>query len=71
MPSYVYMIWYFTISLIIATATYFALMAVDFSKIFRSNSTWQIKILAILISAALGFSIASGIFDIVRFVKGF
>lgn len=67
--SSLYLVWYFAIVIIIGIATYFALMALDFSKMFRPNSTWQIKLLAILISVAMGFIIASGVLDIVRFVK--
>ena len=67
--SSLYLVWYFAIVIIIGISTYFALMALDFSKMFRPNSTWQIKLLAILISVAMGFIIASGVLDIVRFVK--
>ena len=69
MPDTFYLIWYFAIVAIIAIATYFALMALDFSKLFKPNSTWQIKLLAILIGIALGFMIAGGIFDIIRYLK--
>lgn len=70
MPS-LYLVWYFAIVAIIGIATYFALMALNFSKLFKPNSTWQIKLLAILISIALGLIVASGILDIVKFVKEF
>ncbi len=69
MPSEFYLVWYFVIVVIIGVATYFALMALDFSKLFKPNSTWQIKLLAILISAAIGFIIASGMLDIIRYIK--
>ncbi len=69
MPSEFYLVWYFVIVVIIGVATYFALMALDFSKLFKPNSTWQIKLLAILISAAIGFIVASGMLDIIRYIK--
>lgn len=50
--------WFFFILIGFTPFTYRALMAIDFSKIFRRNSTWQIRFLASFISVALAFIIA-------------
>lgn len=64
--------WYFVIFVPVSVATYYALMAVDFSKIFKSNSTWQIRVITLLISIAIGFIIANGVYGIVnRLISNF
>lgn len=64
--------WYFVIFVPVSVATYYALMAVDVSKIFKSNSTWQIRVITLLISIALGFIIADGVYGIVnRLISSF
>jgi uncharacterized membrane protein YwzB len=50
--------WFFFILIGFTPLTYKALMALDFSKFFRRNSTWQIKFLMTFISMALAFIIA-------------
>ncbi|HEY8395815.1 MAG TPA: hypothetical protein VIK96_03465 [Bacilli bacterium] len=50
--------WFFFILIGFTPLTYRALMALDFSKIFRRNSTWQIRFLMTFISFALSFLIA-------------
>lgn len=57
-------VWYFVLLIPISVITYYALMAIDFSKIFKANSTWQIRVLAIIISLVFGFVIADGILGI-------
>jgi len=51
-------LWFFFILIGFTPLTYRALMAVDFSKIFRRNSTWQIRFLVSFISFALAFIVA-------------
>lgn len=63
-------VWYFVIFIPVSVASYYALMSIDFSKIFKSNSTWQIRVITLLISIALGFIIADGVYGIVdRFIS--
>lgn len=50
--------WFFFIFFGLIPINYRALMAVDFSKIFRRNSTWQIRLLMTFISIALAFIIS-------------
>ncbi|HHX80995.1 MAG TPA: DUF1146 domain-containing protein [Acholeplasmataceae bacterium] len=50
--------WFFFILIGFTPLTYRALMAIDFSKIFRRNSTWQIRFLVSFVSVALAFIIA-------------
>jgi uncharacterized membrane protein YwzB len=58
-------IWYIVMFASITIITYYALMSVDFSKLFRRSSTWQIKILLIFVSIIFGFLVASGINEII------
>ena len=51
-------LWFFFILIGFTPLTYRALMAVDFSKIFRRNSTWQIRFLVSFISFALALIVA-------------
>lgn len=59
-------VWYFVILIPVSVATYYALMALDFSKLFKANSTWQIRVLSLLISLAVGFILADGVFGIIE-----
>lgn len=65
MLDYYIQIWYFVIFIPVSVASYFALMALDFSKLFKSNSTWQIRVITLLISISLGFIIADGVLGII------
>lgn len=64
--------WFFIVFLGLIPINYRALMAIDFSKMFRYNSTWQIRLLvtfvsiiiAFLISFALTYSLEK-IFDVI------
>lgn len=47
---------------------FYALQALDFSKIFKQNSTTQIKIVIMAISASVAFGIASGIGEILKLI---
>lgn len=50
--------WFFFIFFGLIPINYRALMAIDFSKIFSRNSTWQIRLLMTFISIALAFLIS-------------
>lgn len=53
--------WFFFIFLGLIPMNYRALMAIDFSRIFRRNSTWQIKLLMTFISISLAFLVSYAI----------
>ncbi|HHV14509.1 MAG TPA: DUF1146 domain-containing protein [Acholeplasmataceae bacterium] len=48
------LVWFIVILVVVALVTYRALGAVDYSKIFKARSTWQIRILVLLISIIVG-----------------
>ncbi|HHU20956.1 MAG TPA: DUF1146 domain-containing protein [Acholeplasma sp.] len=50
--------WFLVILVIVAIITYRALGAVDYSKIFKARSTWQIRTLVLLVSIIVGGLIA-------------
>lgn len=50
--------WFFLFFLGLIPINYFALMAIDFSKIFKANSTWQIRTLVLFASLISSFLIA-------------
>lgn len=58
MFEYLVLMWFFVIFIPLSFACYRALMALDFSKLFRPNSTWQIKLLTLVFSIALSFIVA-------------
>ncbi|HHX00582.1 MAG TPA: DUF1146 domain-containing protein [Acholeplasmataceae bacterium] len=47
--------WYFIIFFGLIPIIYRALMAIDFSKFFRYNSTWQIRLLVMFFSIIISF----------------
>lgn len=59
-------VWFLAIVIIVTLITYIALNAIDFSKFFKPNSTWQIRILIFFMSLALGFVIALGALEIIK-----
>ncbi|MDD4057047.1 MAG: DUF1146 family protein [Bacilli bacterium] len=58
MFDYLVLMWFFVIFIPLTFACYHAFMAVDFSKFFRPNSTWQIKLLTLVLSISLAFIVA-------------
>ena len=50
--------WFFIIFIPLIFACYHAIMALDFSKLFKPNSTWQIKLLTLVLSISLAFIVA-------------
>ena len=53
--------WYFFIFLGLIPINYRALMAIDFSKFFRYNSTWQIRLIVTFLSIIISFLISYAI----------
>lgn len=59
-------IWYLFIFVLTSVFVFKALKAVDFSKVFRKSSTWQIRILVYVISFIAGGLVAELILRIVQ-----
>jgi len=51
-------LWYFMFFFGFIFITYRALMAIDYSKLFKYNSTWQIKTIVLFISIIIAFLLA-------------
>jgi len=52
------LVWFLVILIVVAMITYRALGAVDYSKIFKARSTWQIRTLVLLVSIIVGGLVA-------------
>jgi len=61
MVEKIIIMWFFIIFLGLIPVVYKALMAIDFSTIFKRSSTWQIKLLTIFISISLAFIVSYAI----------
>jgi uncharacterized membrane protein YwzB len=55
------LMWYFIIFLGLIPINYRALMAIDFSKFFRYNSTWQIRLIVTFLSIIFSFLVSFAI----------
>lgn len=62
------LIWEFVAFIVCFALMYYALNAIDFSKIFKKNSTLQIKIILLLLSSTIAFSIACGFGEILQLI---
>jgi len=52
---------YFMFFLPLIPLCFKALSAIDFSKVFKQNSTWQIRLLILLLSIIISYLLASAI----------
>ena len=68
MPTVLRLVWEVTIFVIVFTSMFIALQKVDFSKIFKPNSTVQIKIIIISVSASVAFGVAIGVGEIIELI---
>ena len=62
------LLWEVVIFLFVFMLMYFAMQALDFSKLFKANKTRQIKIIITFISAAVAFSISFGFGHILELI---
>lgn len=62
------LMWFFVILISLSFACYRAFMAVDFSKVFKSSSTWQIKLLCLTTSIALSSIISFAFIGIIYII---
>ena len=68
MTTVLKLVWEVTIFVIVFTSMFIALQRIDFSKLFKPNSTVHIKIVIIFVSAAVAFGVAIGIGEIVELI---
>ena len=62
------LLWEIVIFLFVFMLMYFAMQALDFSKLFKANKTRQIKIIITFVSAAVAFSISFGFGHILELI---
>lgn len=62
------LLWEVVIFLFVFILMYFAMQALDFSKLFKANKTRQIKIIITFVSAAVAFSISFGFGHILELI---
>lgn len=62
------LLWEVVIFLFVFMLMYFAMQALDFSKLFKANKTRQIKIIITFVSAAVAFSISFGFGHILELI---
>lgn len=55
--------------ILVATLMYVSLQRIDFSKMFKANSTVQIKAIIVCISSAIGFMIAMGFGEVLQLIS--
>lgn len=62
------LVWFFSIALIVFSLMFFSLQRLDFSKLFKANSSLQINIFIVFISLATSFGVSIGILKIVELI---
>lgn len=62
------LLWEVVIFLFVFMLMYYAMQALDFSKLFKANKTRQIKIIITFVSAAVAFSISFGFGHILELI---
>ena len=60
MDNILLLVWGISVTLIVSGLLYYSFQALDFSKLFKPNSTLQIKIIMLLISVSCGIICAFG-----------
>ena len=53
---------------LITTLMYLSMQRLDFSKLFKANSTTQIKAIIVCVSSAIGFMISLGLGNILELI---
>ena len=60
MDNILLLVWGISVTLIVSGLLYYSFQALDFSKLFKPNSTLQIKIILLLVSISCGITCAFG-----------
>ena len=55
--------------ILVTTLMYVSLQRIDFSKMFKANSTVQIKAIIVCMSSAIGFMIAMGFGEVLQLIS--
>lgn len=63
------LVWFLSISIAVFALMFYALQKVDYSKIFKANSTFQIKIVIVFLSLAISFACALGVLQIMQLIE--
>lgn len=63
------LIWFLSIAIIVFSLMFFSLQRLDYSNIFKANSTVQIKIFIIFVSLAVACAVALGISKIIELIS--
>lgn len=62
------LVWEIVVFLFVFMLMFFAMQAIDFSKMFKANKTREIKIIITFVSAAVAFAISSGFGSILELI---
>lgn len=57
------------IFILVTTLMYLSMQRIDFSKMFKANSTVQIKAIIVCVASAIGFMIALGFGEVLYLIS--
>lgn len=63
-----FLVSFFVVFTLVTTLMYVSLQCLDFSKLFKANSTTQIRAVIVCVSAAIGFIIAIGFNELLNLI---
>lgn len=63
-----FLVSFFVVFTLVTTLMYVSLQRLDFSKLFKANSTTQIRAVIVCVSAAIGFIIAIGFNELLNLI---
>ena len=63
-----FLVSFFVVFILVTTLMYVSLQRLDFSKMFKANSTTQIRAVIVCVSAAIGFIIAIGFNELLKLI---
>lgn len=63
-----FLVSFFVVFTLVTTLMYVSLQRLDFSKMFKANSTTQIRAVIVCVSAAIGFIIAIGFNELLNLI---
>lgn len=63
-----FLVSFFVVFILVTTLMYVSLQRLDFSKMFKANSTTQIRAVIVCVSAAIGFIIAIGFNELLNLI---
>lgn len=63
-----FLVSFLVVFILVTTLMYVSLQRLDFSKMFKANSTTQIRAVIVCVSAAIGFIIAIGFNELLNLI---